>query len=466
MLKRIPMLVLTVVLVNSTAPLSGAADTWKAGVATTVITPSKPMWMSGYGSRDRPATGTLHDLHAKALVIEDADANRAVLVTLDLVGIPGALSSTICDRLQDRYGLTRSEIALATSHTHSGPIVGDLTRFIYFLDDNQDKWVDEYAEFLSDRIVAVVGEALADVAPATLQHGMGSATFAVNRRNNREADVPQLRKDDQLQGPQDHELPVLAVRRQGELRAIVYGYACHATVLSSFRWSGDWPGFAQIEIEQRHPGVTAMFWAGCGADQNPLPRRTVELAEDYGRQTATAVDEVLSGEMSMVKGRLITKYKEIELAFDTLPTRDELLVNTESKNRYEAALAQLLLERLDRHNTLPSTHPYPIQIWSIGDDIRFVILGGEVVVDTPCGSNGNSPAARCGWQATQTTSWRTFPRGVCCWKAVTKGQLPWSISATPPYGRKTLSDGSSKPLQNWMRPTEEQRINRLRNGSC
>ena len=124
-----------------------------------------------------------------------------------------------------------------------------------------------------------------------------------------------------------------------------------------------------------------MFWAGCGADQNPLPRRTVELAEDYGRQTATAVDEVLSREMPMVNGRLITKYKEIELAFDTLPTHDQLLADTNSKNRYEAARARLLLERLDRDNSLPSTHPYPVQMWSIGDDIRFVILGGEVVVD-------------------------------------------------------------------------------------
>jgi hypothetical protein len=379
-MKRIQLLTFTAVLLISTAHAC-ADDVWKAGVAKTVITPSQRMWMSGYASRDRSAEGTLHDLWAKALVIEDADANRAVLVTLDLVGISGELSSTIRDRIQDRYGLTRSQIALATSHTHSGPIVGGLTRFIYFLDDDQNRLVDEYARFLSDRIVAVVGEALTDIAPATLQHGMGSATFAVNRRNNREADVPQLRKDNKLEGPFDHELPVLTVRRDGELHAIVFGYACHSTVLSSYQWSGDWPGFAQIEIEQRHPGVTAMFWAGCGADQNPLPRRTVELAEDYGKQTATAVDKVLAGEMHTVKGGLATKYKEIELAFDTLPTRDQLLEDIESKNRYEAARARLLLERLDRGNSLPSTHPYPLQMWSIGDDIRFVILGGEVVVD-------------------------------------------------------------------------------------
>lgn len=381
MLKRILLLTITTALIAPPAQLCSAADMWKAGVARTVITPSQPMGMSGYASRDRPSEGTLHDLWAKALVIEDAEANRAVIVTLDLVGISGELSSTICDRLQSLYDLDRSQIALATSHTHSGPIIGDLTRFIYFLDDEQNKLVDQYATYLSDQIVAVVGEALSDIAPATLQHGMGSATFAVNRRNNIEADVPELRKNNQLQGPFDHEMPVLTVRRDGELSAILFGYACHATVLSTYQWSGDWPGFAQIEIEQRHPGVTAMFWAGCGADQNPLPRRTVELAEEYGRQSATAIDEVLSGEMSEVSGRLLTSYKEIELAFGTLPTREQLLEATESRDRYQAARARLLLQRLDGGSSLPSTHLYPVQLWSIGDDIRFVILGGEVVVD-------------------------------------------------------------------------------------
>ena len=44
-----------------------AAETWKAGVAKRAITPSTPMWMSGYASRDHPAEGKLTELWAKAL---------------------------------------------------------------------------------------------------------------------------------------------------------------------------------------------------------------------------------------------------------------------------------------------------------------------------------------------------------------------------------------------------------------
>src|SRR6516162_5406749 len=43
---------------------------WQAGVARTVITPSQLMWMSGYGARNKPAEGKIHDLWAKALALE------------------------------------------------------------------------------------------------------------------------------------------------------------------------------------------------------------------------------------------------------------------------------------------------------------------------------------------------------------------------------------------------------------
>lgn len=120
----------------------------------------------------------------------------------------------------------------------------------------------------------MVGESLSKLAPASLAVGEGKATFAVNRRNNREADVPDLiAKGTPLVGPVDHAVPVLTVTRpDGKLEAVLFGYACHPTTLSFLTWCGDYPGFAQVEIEKAHPGTTAMFVNTCGGDQNPLPR--------------------------------------------------------------------------------------------------------------------------------------------------------------------------------------------------
>lgn len=63
---------------------------WRAGVARENITPPAGVWMTGYGSRDRPAEGTGQDLWAKVLAISDPSGRRAVLVTLDLCGIPAS----------------------------------------------------------------------------------------------------------------------------------------------------------------------------------------------------------------------------------------------------------------------------------------------------------------------------------------------------------------------------------------
>lgn len=79
-------------------------------------------------------------------------------------------------------------------------------------------------------------------------------------------------------------MPVLTVTRpDGKLAAILFGYACHPTTLNFRTWCGDYPGFAQLELEKNHPGAAAMFVNTCGGDQNPLPRRSVELCEKMGK---------------------------------------------------------------------------------------------------------------------------------------------------------------------------------------
>jgi neutral ceramidase len=354
---------------------------WKAGAAKVVITPEKALWMSGYGGRTKPAEGKVHDLWAKALVLEDAQGRKAVLVTLDLVGVGRELSLELCRRLQEKYGLPRAAICLSCSHTHCGPVVGDNLRAMYFLDDAQQKMIAEYTAQLKDRIVDVVGAALARLEPAQLSWTIGKATFAVNRRNNKEAEVPKLKEQGMLKGPVDHDVPMLAVRdKDGKLVATAFGYACHATVLSFYEWCGDYPGFAQLELEQAHPGAVALFWAGCGADQNPLPRRTVELARDYGKQLAAAVEEGLRGAMRPVAGGWSGVYREIALPFDELPGREKLVKDMESSDKYQANRARLLLKQLDAKGSLRGDYPYPVQTWRLGE-LTWITLGGEVVVD-------------------------------------------------------------------------------------
>lgn len=48
---------------------------------------------------------------------------------------------------------------------------------------------------------------------------------------------------------------------QGPPLAILFGHACHSTTLGSdcYQYNGDYDGFAQLALEQRYAGTTAMF---------------------------------------------------------------------------------------------------------------------------------------------------------------------------------------------------------------
>jgi hypothetical protein len=357
------------------------ADQWQAGVARVNITPHELLWLSGYAARDKPAQGKLHDLWAKALALEDAAGHRAVLVTMDLVGVGRELSRKVCAQIEKQFNIPRAAIVLNASHTHTGPVVAGNLEPMYDLDARQRQLVDDYAAELIKNLVNVAGEALQNLKPARLSYGVGEATIAVNRRNNPEGQVPKLRANHKLVGPFDHDVPVLAVHDpDGQLVAVAAGYACHATVLADYRYSGDWPGAAQIAVEERHPGAVALYWAGCGGDSNPLPRRSVALVRKYGDQFADAVDGALAGPLTPLDSTLQFAYREIDLPFGEPPSRAELQAQI-TEPATPGHWARRMLVDLDRNGALPSSYPYPVQLWRLGDKLNWIFLGGEVVVD-------------------------------------------------------------------------------------
>lgn len=358
------------------------AEGWQAGTARAVITPERPIWMAGYAARNHPSEGKLHDLWAKALALRDEDGRTAVLVTLDVCGIDRELSNAIRDRIREKHGLGREAIVLACSHTHSGPVLGANLRGMYPLDEEQRRTIAENTARFADRVIGVVGEALAAMSPAEVSRGTGRCGFAVNRRNNDQAKAAELRSALALQGPVDHDVPVLKVAADdGAIRAVVFLYACHCTVLQGYQLSGDFAGDAQIAVERAHPGAQAMFVAGCGADQNPLPRGTVELAGRYGAELSASVERVLAGPLSPVAPRLAADYREIDLELAAIPDRKHWEEEAQSSNLAFANRARRMLERLDAEGSIPTKYPYPVQAWRLGDDLRWIFLGGEVTVE-------------------------------------------------------------------------------------
>jgi neutral ceramidase len=344
--------------------------------------------MAGFGARKKPSEGVRRDLWVKALALEDRDGRVAVIVTTDIIGYTRAMS----EEIWKRSGLARERLVLSASHTHSAPVAGQLGRPGYRLNERDAAASRRYSTFLLDSVVKAIEQARRDLQPATLGFGQGFAGIGVNRRHARQRELP---------GPVDQDVPVLTVRTPaGTLRAVLAGYACHATALSDYLISGDWPGYFQEEFERLHPGSEALFVAGCGADVNALPRNTEELARKYGQILASAVDEVVRGKQTPVGGPIRAVFDTVDLPFAPHPSREQLQAELKHNNPTHRNNAAELLQVLDRGGKLPDHYPYPIEVWQFGTGLRWIVMSSEVVVDYSLRLKG-----RYGWNDTWVSAY-------------------------------------------------------------
>ncbi|HEY2014970.1 MAG TPA: neutral/alkaline non-lysosomal ceramidase N-terminal domain-containing protein [Bryobacteraceae bacterium] len=373
---RMEMRILTAILLSAAA-LNGAS--LKAGVARVDITPAGPIWMSGYAARTHPSDGVLIPLWAKALALESSPSARIVIVTTDVVGIPRAVADEVAARVAKQYGLKRSQFLLNVSHTHTGPMVWpNLSNLVVLPPGEQEKLI-AYQRKFTDALVTAIGAALHDLAPATVAYSQGSVDFAVNRR---EPTPKGVKIGVNPAGPVDHTVPVLKVADMaGKIRAILFAYACHNTTLTAetYQLSSDYAGMAAAELERQHEGSTALFVLLCGADQNPNPRGTIDLARRHGKTLADEVDRVLGTPMTPVAGPIRTDFRltELRLAPRTRPDLESELKSTVPAN---ARRAGLMLQALDAGKPIDRID-YPVQAVRFGHSLTLVALGGEVTVD-------------------------------------------------------------------------------------
>jgi neutral ceramidase len=215
--------------------------------------------------------------------------------------------------------------------------------------------------------------AMENVAPAKLYNGHGTAGFAINRRNLR---------DNNNNGSIDHDVPVVKVTTpQGKVMAVLFGYACHNTTMvdDNYLFSGDYAGFAQIEVEKNNPGAVALFLMGCGGDQNPDPRGTAALAAKYGKELADAVQHTMAGKMKILDAPVRTSYVKTVLnfrPFDLTMYQKEVT----GDNKFFQRRAKLMLEAYNKGWDV-STFSYPVQAVRFGNEFTILALSGEVVVD-------------------------------------------------------------------------------------
>jgi hypothetical protein len=351
---------------------------WKAGVAAVKITPEEPVWMSGYGSRTKPSEGVAADLFAKALAIEDPAGTRLVIVTMDLIVVPRTLRDWLEAQLNEKHGLAPGSLMMNASHTHCGPELSGSALASRMLNPEYTPAMERYTARLRQHLVAVAGEALKKLVPAKLDYLHSRCGFAMNRRRPTPTGYA---NSPNSAGPVDHDVPVLRVSDpKGKLVAVLFGYACHNTTMGDYMIRGDYAGYAQKFFEEAHPGVTAMFMTGCGADQNPYPRRTEELCKYHGRSLAVAVEAALETVPKPLRGPLSVAFADVTLDL-VPPSRKELEKTAATAKEPYRAQAAALLKQLKEDGKIRSTYPAPVQVARFGRDLTLIALPGETCVD-------------------------------------------------------------------------------------
>ena len=64
---------------------------WRVGTAKIDVTPTEPVRMAGYGSRDHPSEGVDTPLYVRCVALKSSEGDQPVslLLSVDTIGLPG-----------------------------------------------------------------------------------------------------------------------------------------------------------------------------------------------------------------------------------------------------------------------------------------------------------------------------------------------------------------------------------------
>ncbi len=257
---------------SSLAEQSGPQAGLLAGVARIDITPPMPSDCVGFVRRAAPATGVLAPLTAPALVLEDADQRRAVIVALDLIGISSAQADRMRHLIATAVDASPDAVFLNCSHTHAGPHAteGSLRKLGGSMREIFDK-ERLYIESLPYEISGAATVAARELVLVRL--GAGSTAvpgISVNRRERTSDGRTILGWNPE--GALDDELIVLKLATEdGQTVAVVTNFACHPVVLGGENPNvgPDFPGALRSLVE-RNLGGMCLYLAGAAGNVLPL----------------------------------------------------------------------------------------------------------------------------------------------------------------------------------------------------
>ncbi len=269
----------------------------------------------------RLVTGIHDPLWARALAVRDDAGDTVVLVALDLPGIGRQHTGPIRRRIESEFDIPVEHVVIHSTHTHSAP---DASGYWSTLRSDHN---DHYTEWLRDRTIEAIREAVAALRPATLTTATTTHVACADRRTGQlkhESDCLMPAANHQLDDAPDawdrfviqRDLRDPIVRNTnivvaglddavtGTAIATLVNWHNHPDTLGSANRliSSDYPHYLRAYVERERGGV-AIFVAGTVGNQisglrgTPVPlwdeagRRVTESAPGGGMRPVMVTDD-------------------------------------------------------------------------------------------------------------------------------------------------------------------------------
>ena len=402
-MKSMSLLLFTSLLLAASTPTRLSAESFRAGAATSVITPEIGREIIG-GFVPFPSKHIHDELHARCLVLDDG-TTKIALVVCDLLGIHRVVSDEARRLIQEKSGIARECVMISATHTHSASSALGEARWLI------DQQPDVYQRFVAERIADGVARALNNLRPAQLAFGAVDVPEHLNNRRwhmlagtvppnpfggqdlvkmNPPSGSPNLIEP---AGPIDPTVSFLAVRGTdgfpisifaayslhyvggtgpADVSADYYGYFCER--LKQRMTAGD-----AVPLDVDRPPFVALMANGTSGDINNIdfrkPRGAKETKKPYEQMRFVAEDvaQKVHAATTTLEYRegltLASRYREPTIAWRR-PNDEQKkwaadTIAAGPKNKSD--LSFIYAERVTKLASYPETTTIPLHIIRIGD---------------------------------------------------------------------------------------------------